>query len=64
MKRKRLVFVFLAVLLVLVLVSGFYALRLQAAKCNIGNGTYCEGECCKVTVDGCIAGPCSIILKF
>jgi len=61
MKKKTLLFVVLASL-VLILVTGFYVIRLQGATCKIGKDISCEGPCCKVTTDGCIAGPCAIIL--
>ncbi len=61
--QKKLSALFLSLILLLVLLIGFSAINLQSAVCTPKDGTSCEGECCKLTKDGCIAGPCSVILK-
>jgi hypothetical protein len=64
MKNKNLTKTLLLVLcLGLILGIGFYLFSVEQSKCDLGGGSYCQGECCKITADGCIAGPCSIILK-
>lgn len=63
MKKKSVfVFVFTAIFLIAAFV-GFLTIDVDAAICKPKDiGGSCEGECCKLTKDGCIAGPCSVIL--
>lgn len=63
MKRKS-VFAFVLIAFFLIATfAGFFAFDVDAAICKPKDiGGSCEGECCKLTKDGCIAGPCSVIL--
>lgn len=65
MKKKSLVVCLLMAIFVLAAFAGLLTINLEAAKCKpAGDIGTCEGECCKLTKDGCIAGPCSVILKL
>jgi hypothetical protein len=64
MKKKNFLIFALTVIFILAFFIGFSSLNVDAAVCTPeGNMGTCEGECCKLTKEGCIAGPCSVILK-
>jgi hypothetical protein len=64
MKKKLFVVYVLAAIFGLAVLVGFISLDLDSAVCGpTPNGGFCIGECCKYTKDGCVAGPCNIILK-
>lgn len=60
--RKKLSLVVLAIVFLVILSAGFITTNIFAAKCTQADGTVCIGECCKLTVGGCVAGPCDKIL--
>ena len=64
MKKKSFIVFGLTVVFVLAVFLGISSINVAAATCTPeGKIGKCEGECCKLTKDGCIAGPCSVILK-
>jgi uncharacterized membrane protein len=65
MKKKSLLIFILTVIFVIAAFVGFLSINVEAtATCTpSGNIGDCVGECCKLTKTGCIAGPCSAILK-
>ena len=64
MKKKSVIVFVFTVMLVLAVFIGVSSIDINAATCTPEGGIGdCVGECCKLTKDGCIAGPCSVILK-
>lgn len=64
MKKKLFVVYVMAAIFCLAVLVGFVSLNLDSAICGpTPGGGVCYGECCKLIKDGCIAGPCNIILK-
>ncbi len=64
MKKKCFVVFVLTAIFVLAVFIGFSSMNVEAATCTPeGDIGTCVGECCKLTKAGCIAGPCSVILK-
>lgn len=61
--KKKLFFSILLLLVAVTIVVGSLSIHLDAAICKpAGDIGTCEGECCKLTKTGCIAGPCSVVL--
>ncbi|MCK5058724.1 MAG: hypothetical protein KAT34_18890, partial [Candidatus Aminicenantes bacterium] len=60
--KKNMSKTILSVIVLIILLVGFVYVNIFAATCTPTNGTVCEGKCCKLTKEGCIAGPCDKIV--
>jgi hypothetical protein len=60
--KNNFIKVLLSAVVSVILLAVFVTPIVFAATCTPANGTACVGECCKLTKEGCIAGPCDKIV--